>query len=109
MPYLVELLLFLVPFGLYAAWLRLNPGRTVGSHALALAAVGLVLSIGGAVWYGLSRGMDPGAAYVPPRATVGGIEAGHSSAAPAPWRPGGAPVPPPPYEGPRRGAPGEGR
>jgi hypothetical protein len=79
MPYLAEALLFLSPFALYALWLRLNPGRAVGRHAIALALVGLFLSIGGAVWYGLSRGMDPHAAYVPPHATAGGIEPGHAA------------------------------
>jgi hypothetical protein len=78
MPYLAEALLFLSPFALYALWLRLNPGRAVGAHVIALALVGLVISIGGAVWYGLSRGMDPHSLYVPPRATADGIEPGRA-------------------------------
>lgn len=78
MPYIVEAILFLAPFALYAIWLRFNPGRTVGSHVMALALLGLALSIGGAIWYGLSRGMDPYTAYVPPRVTSEGVTPGHS-------------------------------
>ena len=102
MPYLAEAILFLSPFALYALWLRLNPGRAVGTHMIALALVGLVLGIGSAILYGLSRGMDPNAAYVPPRATVEGIEPGHAAPArPAqPWPSGPALSPPPPHEGP---------
>jgi hypothetical protein len=103
MPYLVEAILFLAPFALYGIWLRLNPGRAVGAHVVALALVGLAIAIGGAIWYGLSRGMDPGAAYVPPRMTSKGIEAGHGAPArpPGPWPPPAAiPAPPPPHEGP---------
>ena len=104
MPYLFEAILFLLPFGLYAIWLRLNPGQAVGTHALALAVLGLVLSIGGAILYGLSRGMDPGAVYVPPRATVEGITPGHSERTdrPGPWPPASGLNPPPPHEGPPR-------
>ncbi|HEY8612632.1 MAG TPA: hypothetical protein VIL69_15265 [Roseomonas sp.] len=101
MPYLAEALLFLSPFALYAIWLRLNPGRAVGAHVIALALVGLAISIGGAVWYGLSRGMDPNAAYVPPRVTADGIEPGHvTPGRPAqPWPAGPGLSPPPPHEG----------
>jgi len=78
MPYLIETALFLAPFAIYAVWLRFNPGRAVGTHVLALALIGLAISIGGAVWYGLSRSMDPYAIYVPPSVTEGGIVPGHS-------------------------------
>lgn len=78
MPYLAEAILFLAPFALYAVWLRFNPGRAVGTHVVALALLGLAISIGGAIWYGLSRGMDPYTAYVPPRVTSEGIAPGHS-------------------------------
>ncbi|SHJ09982.1 hypothetical protein SAMN02745194_01772 [Roseomonas rosea] len=84
MPYLIEAILFLAPFALYALWLRLNPGQAVGTHVIALAVLGLTLSIGGAIWYGLSRGMDPNAVYVPPRATESGIVPGHVGPAPPP-------------------------
>jgi len=104
MPYLIEAILFLAPFGLYALWLRLNPGRAVATHVLALALAGLVVAIGGAVLYGLSRGMDPNAAYVPPRATADGIEPGHVTTRPAPgqWPGTRPPAPPPPHEAPPR-------
>ena len=104
MPYLAEAILFLSPFALYALWLRFNSGRAVGTHVIALALVGLAIGIGGAVFYGLSRGMDPNAAYVPPRVTAEGIEPGHVvPARPAqPWPPGPALSPPPPHEGPPR-------
>lgn len=104
MPYLAEAILFLSPFALYALWLRFNPGRAVGSHVIALALVGLAIGIGGAVLYGLSRGMDPNAVYVPPRVTAEGIEPGHAApAGPAPPRPSGPALsPPPPHEGPPR-------
>lgn len=78
MPYLVETVLFLAPFALYAVWLRFNPGRAVAAHVVALAVLGLAISIGAAVWYGLSRGMDPYTAYVPPRVTSEGIAPGHA-------------------------------
>ena len=84
MPYLAETILFLAPFALYALWLRFNPGRAVGAHVVALALVGLVISIGGAVWYGLSRGMAPGTAYVPPHVTADGIAPGHAEPRPGP-------------------------
>lgn len=78
MPYIAETILFLAPFALYALWLRFNPGRAVGAHVVAIALVALVVSIGAAVWYGLSRSMDPYATYVPPRVTADGIVPGHS-------------------------------
>ncbi|MBP0443407.1 hypothetical protein J8J14_01325 [Roseomonas sp. SSH11] len=101
MPYLIEAVLFLSPFALYALWLRLNPGRAVAAHLIALALLGLVIAIGGAVWYGLARGMDPKAAYVPPRVTADGIVPGHvePSRRPGAWPPAPLPAPPPPHQG----------
>jgi hypothetical protein len=103
MPYLFEALLFAAPFALYAIWLRLNPGQAVATHLLAVALVGLILAIGAAAWYGLSRGMDPNTAYVPPRSQNGRIAPGHgeSTRPPGPWPPVTAqPELRPPHEGP---------
>lgn len=102
MPYLIEALLFASPFLLYALWVRLNPGRGVRVHALFLGLIGVILSIGGAAWYGLSRGMDRGTAYVPPRLEGDRVAPGHSepTRTGTPWP---APAPsasvPPPYQG----------
>ncbi|WP_426959294.1 hypothetical protein [Muricoccus radiodurans] len=103
MPYLIEALLFLAPFALFLLWTRLNPRQEAGTPWLLLALVGLVLSIGAAAWYGLSRSMAPGTAYVPPSLQNGHIAPGHADPLrpPGAWPPVGprAPVPPP-YEGP---------
>ncbi|MBP0491347.1 hypothetical protein [Roseomonas indoligenes] len=72
MPYLAEAILFLAPFALYALWLRFNPGRAVATHVIALAVAGLVVAIGGAIFYGLSRGRSPTTLYVPPRIEADG-------------------------------------
>lgn len=105
MPYLIEALLFASPFLLYALWVRFNPGRGVRAHALLLGLIGVVLSIGGAAWYGLSRGMERGTAYVPPRMEGGRVAPGHAepNRDGTPWPPTapGSPVPPP-YQGPSR-------
>ncbi|WP_376095492.1 hypothetical protein ACE7GA_03150 [Roseomonas sp. CCTCC AB2023176] len=105
MPYLIEALLFASPFALYALWVRFNPGRAVASHVLILALIGVFLSIGAAAWYGLSRGMDRGTAYVPPRLEGNRVEPGHSatSRGDTAWPPVGPSAPvPPPYQGPPR-------
>ena len=102
MPYLLEALLFASPFALYALWVRLNPGRGVRIHVLVLGLIGVILSIGGAAWYGLSRGMDRGTAYVPPRLEGDRVAPGHAepNRHGTPWP---APTPtgsvPPPYQG----------
>ncbi|WP_338661418.1 hypothetical protein VQH23_14345 [Pararoseomonas sp. SCSIO 73927] len=72
MPYLVEAILFLAPFALYAVWLRFNPGRAVAAHVIALAVAGLVVTIGGAIIYGLSRGQSTTTLYVPSRIEADG-------------------------------------
>lgn len=65
MPYLIELLLFLSPFAAYGLWRRMNPSAEPSTVLLVLAALGIVLMLAGAVWFGLSRSMAPDAAYVP--------------------------------------------
>ncbi len=37
------------------------------AHVIALAVVGLVIAIGSAAWFGLSRGQSPTTAYAPSR------------------------------------------
>ena len=66
MPYLIELLLFLLPFVLYFLWRRFSPVlETTEPRLLPLAIAGLVLTLAAAVWFGLSGKMEPGAVYVP--------------------------------------------
>ena len=65
MPYLVEFLLFLLPFALFAVWWRLNPDWQPNGRLFWLAAAGLGCALAGAVWYGLSRSLPRGTAYVP--------------------------------------------
>ncbi len=105
MPWLIEALLFASPFLLYGLWVRMNPGRGPRVHVLALGLVGVVLSIGGAAWYGLSRGMDRGTAYVPPRLEGNRVTPGHAqpSRDGTPWPPPAPRGVPPPYEGPPPG------
>lgn len=78
MPYLVELLLFLAPFAAYGVWRKLNPHHEPSSVLLALAALGVVLMIAGGWWFGTSRSMAPGTAYVPAQLEGGQIEPGHA-------------------------------
>jgi hypothetical protein len=77
MAYLVEILLFLLPFAAYGLWRRMNPRTEPSLILLVLAAAGVVLMVGGGIWYGLSRSLPPGANYVP--ATLDGdhIAPGH--------------------------------
>jgi O-antigen ligase len=77
-PYLIELLLFLVPFAAYGVWRRANPSTEPSTILLVLAGLGVVLMLGGAVWYGTSRSMDRGTAYVPAHLDGERIEPGHT-------------------------------
>lgn len=65
LPYVIEFLLFLLPFGLYALWRRLNPGVEPPPRFVLLALTGIALGLAGAVWYGLSVSMEPGSVYIP--------------------------------------------
>jgi len=76
-PYLIELLLFLLPFGVYALWRRLNPAAEPGWGTLGAAAAGLVLAIAGAVWFGQSRAIDRNSVYVPAHLEGDRIEPPH--------------------------------
>lgn len=80
MPYLLEILLFLVPFAAYALWRRMNPSAEPSTMLLAAAACGVALMLGAAIWYGLSRGVDRRMDYVAPRwdGTEETVEPGHA-------------------------------
>ncbi len=78
MPYLVEMLLFLLPFAAYGLWRRLNPRTQPSTILLILAGVGVVLMVGGAFWYGVSRGSAPGSTYVPAQLEGERIAPGHT-------------------------------
>jgi hypothetical protein len=65
MPYLIELVLFCLPFAAYYLWVRLNPGVEAGTRFVPLALIGIALAMAGAIWYGLSVSMEPHAVYVP--------------------------------------------
>lgn len=62
---IADVLLLLLPLGLYLLWRRLNPAREASlAFVLALLA-GLALMAGAAVWFGTTSNMTPGTAYVP--------------------------------------------
>ena len=65
MPYLVEFLLFLSPFALFALWQKLNPGREVAGVVVWLLLAGVGCGMAGAVWYARSVQLEAGAVYVP--------------------------------------------
>ncbi|MBW8271068.1 hypothetical protein [Caldovatus aquaticus] len=67
MGYLIEILLFLVPFAAFWLWRRYWPGAEPSTVLLVATALAVLVGIGGAVWYGLSRSADRGMAYVAPR------------------------------------------
>ena len=70
-----EIALFLVPFGLYVAW------RVMGSRTppwfmwVSVATIGM-LGVG-AIWFGLTRRMEPGETYAPAQLENGLIVPGH--------------------------------
>jgi hypothetical protein len=64
-PYLIQLLLFLLPFGVYALWRRMNPTAEPGWATLVTALVGLAFALAGAIWFGQSRNIDRNSVYVP--------------------------------------------
>ena len=78
MPYLLELLLFLLPFAAYGLWRRMNPDAEPSTILLALASLGIALMLGGAFWYGLSRSLPRDAAYVPAHLEGERVEPGHA-------------------------------
>lgn len=86
---LIDILLFLLPFAVYAVWLRLG-----GSDPLTAVAVrrsplvwllvsGLTLAIIGFFVFGGYGGAPPGELYVPPHVESGHIVPGHFKPEPA--------------------------
>ncbi|MCW8087274.1 hypothetical protein OF850_16690 [Roseococcus sp. MDT2-1-1] len=71
---ILQLLLFISPFALYALWLRMG-GRALSPSAavLALTTIGLVAAIAVAFWLGQERALDRNERYVPARIEDGTI------------------------------------
>jgi len=59
--------LFCLPFILYLAFRRFLPAWNPPAWLLVLSVLGVLLALGGFVWYGQDRGMQPGSNYVPAR------------------------------------------
>lgn len=78
MPYLLELLLFLLPFAAYGLWRRMNPQAQPSTILLVLAGCGVLLMLGGAAWYGTTRSLPRDSTYVPAQLDGGRIEPGHA-------------------------------
>lgn len=78
MPYLIEALLFALPFVGYAIWRRYYPAATPGRHVAPLALLGVACAMAGALWYGLSRNMPGSTRYVPPHYEDGRLVPGHA-------------------------------
>ncbi len=71
---LAEFGLFLVPFGLFLAWLLLE---RVSAKIAIFAGVMFVLMAGATILYGLERRIDRDEVYIPARLQDGQIVQGH--------------------------------
>lgn len=71
---LAEFGLFLVPFGLFLAWLLLE---RVSAKIAIFAGVMFVLMAGATILYGLERRVDRDEVYIPARLQDGQIVQGH--------------------------------
>jgi uncharacterized membrane protein len=78
LAYLIEAILFLLPFAAYGLWRRMNPSAQPSTILLVLGAVGVVLMLVGAFWYGTSRSMPRGTVYVPAQLEGERVEPGHA-------------------------------
>jgi drug/metabolite transporter (DMT)-like permease len=67
--YLVQFLLFLTPFAIFALWRQLNPEREPPRIVIWLLLAGIGLGAAGAIWYGQRVSVEAGSVYIP--ATVG--------------------------------------
>jgi hypothetical protein len=65
MPYLIEIILFLLPFAAFGLWRWLNPGIDPGPRVVLFGAIGVALMLAFGIWFGLSVSMAPHAPYVP--------------------------------------------
>lgn len=79
---LFDLLLFLLPFALYAIYWRLarkgDPEQAARPHPWAVLFIsGLLLVAASFVWLGLTEGEKGNGVYVPPRSENGRIVPGH--------------------------------
>jgi hypothetical protein len=87
---LVDILLFLLPFAVYAVWLRLGGNDPIAALQLRrsplvwLAIAGLVLAIVGFLVLAQFGGAPPGELYVPPHMHDGRIVPGHFRNPPPP-------------------------
>jgi formate-dependent nitrite reductase membrane component NrfD len=63
--YLLNLLLFLLPFLAYAIWRRYNPQAEPDPRIVVLGLIGIGLGLAAATWYGLSVSMDRDTVYIP--------------------------------------------
>jgi len=82
LAYLIEVLLFLAPFGLYALWRRSQPAAEPASRLVLVAVASVAIGLAGAVWYGFSRSSERGSVYVPARLGPDGrVIQGHSDSA----------------------------
>lgn len=71
---LAEFGLFLVPFGLFLAWLLLD---RVSAKIAVFAGVVFVVMAGATILYGLERRLDLGVVYIPASMQDGQIMQGH--------------------------------
>jgi hypothetical protein len=80
MAVLLEILLVLLPFAIYAAWWRFGrePSRLLLLGMALLILAGLAL----AGWYATSGDLRPGVAYVPPRLEGDRVLPGHAAPRP---------------------------
>jgi len=65
MPYLFDLLLFLLPFAAFLLWRRLNPAVELDAWTVPLVVAGLVLALAGALWFGFTGGEGRNVVYRP--------------------------------------------
>lgn len=65
MPLFIAALAFLLPLAAFFLWRHFRPGETPSGWVVVLAAIGVVLVLGGALHYGLNRSFEPGERYVP--------------------------------------------
>jgi hypothetical protein len=70
-----EIALFLVPFALYMAWRIMGPRTPPWFMWASAGAIGVLAA--GAVWFGLTRRLEPGDVYAPAQFENGRIVPGH--------------------------------